>query len=180
MTYMHTSIHLNCTFKQMLCVCTLLKWVCFIPFTVSQRAAVFVPHMVSLLGPKPQAGRTKCQLTLNAVTFLVQLCCYFFWCLSINKNESLSLPSEQWLVFVLAAKIGSVKENKPEIKLKIQLVWQEKQHRHAPYVICFKIVSECLCWAMEAFLWCSVLWIQIQIISANAWKVKICRDPTKT
>lgn len=46
----------------------------FFPFTVSQNAAVFVPHMVPLQGRKPQAGRTKCQLSLNVVTFLIQLC----------------------------------------------------------------------------------------------------------
>lgn len=77
-SYAHTSAHLNYTFKQRHCVCTVLKWVWFSPFTVSQHAAVFVPHMVSLQGPKPQAGRTKCQLSLNAVTFLIQLCFFTF------------------------------------------------------------------------------------------------------
>lgn len=57
-------------------VCNLPEQVWFSSFTVSQRAAVSVPHMVSLQGTKPQAGRTKCQLSLNAVTFLKKTCLF--------------------------------------------------------------------------------------------------------
>lgn len=74
-SWMGTLVHLNYTCMQMhVIVCHLLKQVCFSPFTVSQCTAVFVPHMVSLQGTKPQAARTKCQLSLNAVTFLKQIC----------------------------------------------------------------------------------------------------------
>lgn len=63
---------------------------------------------------------------------------FFLGCLFINKKERTSIPSKQWLVFMHEAKIRNGEENKPEMKLKIQLVWQGKQHRHAPYGICFK------------------------------------------
>lgn len=111
---MHTPAHLNYTCKQMHCVCNFPKRVWFSLFTVSQRAAVFVPRMVSLQGTKPQAGRTKCQLSLNAVTDML------FVLLFITKKEINSLPSKQWLVFMSAAEISVLKETNEEKKKKVK------------------------------------------------------------
>lgn len=76
---------------------------CFSLLSLSVSLAVIVPRMVSLQGTRPQAGRTKCQLSLNAVTFLTQksLSCLVF----INKIERTSRPNKQLLVFMRSAKI---------------------------------------------------------------------------
>lgn len=119
-SYMHTPIHLNYTCKQRhVILCNLPEQAWFSPFTVSQSAAVFVPHKVSLQGTKPQAGITKCQLSLNAVTFLKKerkkgVLFYIY----IYKPSH----PKKWLIFMHAAKTGSVKENTPEKRLKIHLV----------------------------------------------------------